>query len=192
MLARLALPSPRAPSTKHRRRGRIITGSTRGWQWLRNLRRALVCLTTVAIASAAAAQGQAVTDNEVIQVAERMYCPVCENIPLDDCQTVTCIEWKEEIRALLAAGRSEQQVIDSFVARFGDDVVGVPQDPVLRTLTLIVPLLATALAIGIAFRLFRRIGRRQTLGTASAPLMDARASDEAYRQRLEQDVRARR
>ena len=138
------------------------------------------------------AQGEVATDNDVIRVAERMYCPVCENIPLDECQTTACLEWKEEIRLQLTAGRSEQQVIESFVSRFGDHVVGVPQDPLLRALTLMLPLLATALAIGIGVQTFRRFGRRQRLSLPQEIASTGEVSDDVYRRRLEDDVLARR
>ena len=122
-----------------------------------------------------------------------MYCPVCENIPLDDCETLACIEWKAEIRAQLEAGRSDQAVIDSFVARFGDNVVGLPQDPVLRALTVMMPLLATALALGAGLYTFRRFGAQPKLSAPAAPSpLASEESDEAYRQRLEDDVRGRR
>lgn len=150
-------------------------------------------LLTVLLASALAiAQGEIATDNDVIRVAQRMYCPVCENIPLDECQTAACLEWKEEIRAQLGAGRSEQEVISSFVARFGDHVVGVPQDPLLRFLTVIMPLLGSALAIGVAWQTFRRFGRGSQPISASQPRAPGEASDAVYRQRLEDDLRARR
>ncbi len=139
----------------------------------------------------AVAQDSGVSDNEVIRVAQRMYCPVCENIPLDECQTTACLEWKEEIRQQLAAGRGEQEVIDSFVARFGDHVVGVPQDPVLRALTIILPILATVLAVWVGVFTFRRFGRRERLSLEKEAVV-AELSDEAYRRRLEEDVRARR
>ena len=168
--------------------------------------RSFIAVLTAVLLSVAAVWAQqdgGVTDNDVIRVAERMYCPVCENIPLDDCETIACVEWKEEIRAQLAAGRSDQAVIDSFVARFGDNVVGVPQDPVLRALTVIMPLLATALAIGVGAFTFRRFGAQPRLGSPS-PLgthesdgessgkSAGEMSDEALRQRLEGDARGRR
>ena len=118
-----------------------------------------------------------------------MYCPVCENIPLDECQTSACLEWKEEIRLQLAAGKSESDIIDSFVARFGDHVVGVPQDPLLRALTIAMPLLATALALGLGVATFRRFsaGKTQRVATAGGA-----RTDEAYRLQVEADARARR
>ncbi len=154
-------------------------------------RRAILVLLLAIPAAFALAQADPATDNDVIRVAQRMYCPVCENIPLDECQTRACLEWKDEIRNQLAAGASDQDVIDSFVARFGDHVVGVPQDPLLRALTLIMPLLATALAIAVGFHTFRIFGRRQTPGAALETASSGEVSDEAYRQRLEDDVRAR-
>lgn len=160
---------------------------TFGW------RARMALLPALFLATAAVwAQDGGVTDNDVIRVAERMYCPVCENIPLDDCETIACVEWKAEIRAQLAAGASDQAVIDSFVARFGDNVVGVPQDPVLRALTVIMPLLATALALGAAGFTFRRFGAQPKLRLESEPAPAGDMTDEAYRRRLEEDVRGRR
>ena len=127
------------------------------------IRLALFFILLVVAIPLGSAQGEAATDNDVIRVAERMYCPVCENIPLDECQTGACLEWKEEIRGQLTTGRTDQEVIDSFVARFGDHVVGVPHDPVLRALTVIMPLLATVLAVGVGIHTFRLFGRRQRL-----------------------------
>jgi len=139
------------------------------------------------------AQDSYVSDNEVNAVAEKMYCPVCENIPLDECQTTTCIDWKEEIRVQLAQGESPDDIIDSFVTRFGDHVVGTPQDPILRALTIITPILAIILAIVVGIYTFTRFGMNQKLKLENEiggnPDDD---SDEAYRQRLEQDLIARR
>ncbi len=136
------------------------------------------------------AQDGTVTDNDVIEVAERMYCPVCENIPLDECQTTACLEWKDEIAAQLSDGRTPQQVIDSFVARFGDHVVGVPQDPLIRALTFIMPALATLLALGVGLHTFRRFARSKQLSLEREPAAAGALSDENYRQRLEADLRA--
>ena len=135
------------------------------------------------------AQEGGASDTEVIAVAERMYCPVCENIPLDECQTSACLEWKDEIATQLSAGRTPQEVIDSFVARFGDHVVGVPQDPLIRALTFLMPLLATLLALGVGWHTFRRFGQAKQLSLEQAGA-GGELSDASYRQRLENDVRA--
>lgn len=170
------------------------------FHYLAILNRAMLCKTVLCLwfimilspALVLWAQGEAASDNDVIRVAERMYCPVCENIPLDECHTSACLEWKEEIRRQLTEGRTAQEVIDSFVARFGDHVVGVPQDPVLRALTVVIPLLATALAIGVGAHTFRLFGRRQKLSLPGESASSGEPSDDVYRQRVEEDARARR
>ncbi len=193
------LPLPPAPSPMHQRGGELKASAVaKRLPWHIHLK--ILCLVAVLVFTAPArGQNDGVTDNDVIRVAERMYCPVCENIPLDDCETLACIEWKAEIRAQLAAGKSDETVINSFVARFGDNVVGVPQDPLLRALTVGMPLLATALAIGAAVFTFRRFGRHARLtspGVDAGRLRGAAENrpktDEAYRQRLEDDLRGRR
>lgn len=140
------------------------------------------------------AQDTPVSDNEVNAIAEKMYCPVCENIPLDECQTATCIEWKEEIRDQLSEGQTEDQVIQSFITRFGDHVVGTPQDPVLRALTIIAPILTVIISLIAGVYTFVRFGKHQKLKLENEsinPTTDPN-SDDHYRQRLEQDLIARR
>ena len=192
-------PVPPAASSMHQGGGEL-NASAAAERLPCHIHIRILCLVAVLVFTAPArGQDERVTDNDVIRVAERMYCPVCENIPLDDCETIACVDWKAEIRAQLAAGKSDQAIINSFVARFGDNVVGVPQDPVLRALTVIMPLLATGMAIGLAVFTFRRFG--QQARDASPGAEDARfggdsldrpTSDEAYRQRLEDDLRGRR
>ncbi len=141
---------------------------------------------------ATGAQDGVISDNAVNAVAEKMYCPVCENIPLDECQTRACIEWKEEIRLQLGEGKDEAAVIDSFVGRFGDQVVGIPQDPVLRGLTVLTPILALFLAIALGAYTFSRFGAHRRLSIGDEIDLSATVADDVYRQRLEEDLAARR
>ncbi|NQS91637.1 MAG: hypothetical protein HQ574_04445, partial [Chloroflexi bacterium] len=40
------------------------------------------------------AQGSDPTDDDVNAIAKQLYCPVCENIPLDACGTAACEQWR--------------------------------------------------------------------------------------------------
>lgn len=83
-----------------------------------------------------------VTDDEVNAVAKQLYCPVCENTPLDVCPTQACKDWREMIRGQLAQGWTEQQVIDYFVEKFGPRVLGNPPNRGFTSLVWILPLIA--------------------------------------------------
>lgn len=138
-----------------------------------------------------AAQTQ-IPDDAVNEIAKKLYCPVCENIPLDACGTAACIQWREEIRIQLGEGSTEQQVIDDFVSRFGERVVGTPQDPTLRALSLITPWALAGIALlSAVYVLIRLQNRRHTAQNIYTSTLDDGGSSEDYRLRIEGDLKER-
>ena len=69
------------------------------------------------------AQGSDPTDDEVNAIAKQLFCPVCENIPLDTCGTEACEQWRGVIRDKLAEGWTEDQIKTYFVDQYGDRVL---------------------------------------------------------------------
>lgn len=128
-------------------------------------------------------------EEQMLDVAARMYCPICENEPLDECRNPTCLQWKEEIRRLLREGYTDEEIISSFVERYGQHVVGVPQDPFLRGLSFIAPLVGTLLAFGVALYIFWQWQRKQRKPKPEevAEPRQAQALDE-YRALIERDL----
>ncbi len=74
---------------------------------------------------AALAQGDP-TQDQVNAVARKLFCPVCENTPLDACPTVACQNWRDEIRVALSEGKSEQEILNDFARKYGDSVLAEP------------------------------------------------------------------
>jgi cytochrome c-type biogenesis protein CcmH len=93
--------------------------------------------------SAAAQDGtppaRAVTDDDVNRVARQLYCPVCENIPLDVCPTQACAQWRATIREKLVAGWGDQQILDYFSAQYGERVLARPSTNGLTALIWLIP-----------------------------------------------------
>jgi cytochrome c-type biogenesis protein CcmH len=137
--------------------------------------------------SLAVAQDQptTVTDDQVNAIAQELYCPVCENITLDTCGTAACADWRYEIRLMLEQGMDEQAITDDFVRRFGDRVVGTPQDPILRGISLLTPVLLIGAGLLAAFGLF--LGWRRSNRRAAAANVPS-TSDSHYRDMLEKDL----
>src|SRR5258706_13315797 len=74
----------------------------------------------------ALAQDTTPTDDEVNAVAKQLYCPVCENTPLDVCPTEACRQWRDLIRQQLGEGWTEDQIKQYFVANYGERVLAEP------------------------------------------------------------------
>jgi cytochrome c-type biogenesis protein CcmH len=66
-------------------------------------------------------------DAEAMRIARNLYCPVCPSTPLDVCDTQACVQWRALIREKLAAGQTEEQITQYFVAQYGERVIGAPR-----------------------------------------------------------------
>lgn len=126
-----------------------------------------------------------VTDDDVNDIASQLYCPVCENIPLDTCGTAACEDWRYEIRLQLEAGMTEDQIIDDFVARFGDRVVGTPQDPILRLISLVTPWVVIGLGVFFGWRMFQNRMVTNPVEEVETVSSEGRSR---YQDLLEQDI----
>lgn len=139
------------------------------------------------LAAPASAQEGEPTDDQVNAIAKELYCPVCENIPLDVCPTQACVQWRETIRQMLADGRSEEEIRQHFVEQYGARVLATPPASGLNWLVYVIPPLAF---FGGAFILFRALRAWRHPAAAEAPAGTVN-NDDPYVARLEEELRRR-
>src|SRR3972149_6741727 len=106
------------------------------------------------------------TDNDVNRVAKKLYCPVCPNTPLDVCETKACEDWRAQIRDELSQGWTEQQVMDYFVAQYGERVLAEPQRKGFTSLVWFLPLTAVLIGTGVVYEILRSWRKQKTATTA--------------------------
>jgi len=155
-----------------------------------------LCLGLLIGTPQAEAQNSQPSDDEVNRIAKNLYCPVCENIPLDVCGTVACAQWRETIREKLAEGWSERQISDHFVTLYGERVLARPSTNGLTLLIWVLPPLAL-LAGAVAWWRFLRGARKSAIvaaRTVAAPnLSPAPAADrqppDPYLARMEHEFK---
>jgi cytochrome c-type biogenesis protein CcmH len=119
----------------------------------------IALLAALLVVGGAAAQGtnppSNITDDQVNAVASQLYCPVCENIPLDVCPTQACIQWRDLIRQKLAQGWTADQIKQYFVAQYGDRVLATPPAHGLNWLVYFVPPIAILAGAFLLFKAFK-------------------------------------
>jgi cytochrome c-type biogenesis protein CcmH len=133
-----------------------------------------------------------VTDDQVNAIAKQLYCPVCENIPLDVCPTQACAEWRELIRAKLAEGRSPEWIKNYFAQQYGDRVLAQPPARGLNWLVYILPWVAILGGVFILYRAFRTWKQpgAENDPVQVGPVENAgSASDDKYFAQLEDELR---
>ena len=134
------------------------------------------------------AQTSQPSDDEVNAVAKELYCPVCENIPLDVCPTQACAQWRDLIRQKLAEGQTKEQIKQYFAAQYGDRVLAEPPRQGLNWLVYILPPVFFLVGVYLVFRVLRN---RKPLPQASSVESASPKPDDPYLKRLEEELKNR-
>lgn len=137
--------------------------------------------------STALAQEEQPSDDEVNAIAKGLYCPVCENVPLDVCPTQACKQWRDTIRDRLAQNWSQEQIEQYFVSQYGDRVLATPPATGLNWVVYLLPpliFIVGAVVLGGAIRSWRK---------SPQPVVQSAAESSAdpYLERVEEELRRR-
>ena len=138
--------------------------------------------------NSAAAQQASPSDDEVNAIAKQMFCPVCENTPLDVCPTQACAQWRELIREKLAEGWSEEEIKDYFVEQYGARVLGAPPAQGLNWLVYLIPPIAI---IGGIYILYRAMSSWKQSSQTAITTQPAQPLKDEYLAQLEEELRKR-
>jgi cytochrome c-type biogenesis protein CcmH len=143
-----------------------------------------------------AAQSATPSDDEVNRIAHQLYCPVCENTPLDVCPTEACRQWRDLIRQKLSEGLSEAGIKQYFVDQYGARVLAEPPRAGLNWLVYVLPpiiILAGALFLLRAMRAWTRPPTDLGRGAADTERAGSGVPSEpdTYVARLEDELRRR-
>ncbi len=152
----------------------------------------LALLVLLSSPTLAAAQDGDVTDDDVNAIAKQLYCPVCENIPLDACGTAACEQWRGIIRDQLEEGKSEEEIKAYFVAQYGDRVLAEPPRQGFNWLFYVVPwlvLLAGGWLLYSGFRTWKATGVDTRKVTKKSTKV--KEADDPYISRIEEELKKR-
>ena len=129
------------------------------------------------------------SDDEVNAVARQLFCPVCENTPLDVCPTQACAQWRELIRTKLADGWTADQIKQYFATQYGARVLAEPPRQGLNWLIYIIP--PFLMLVG-AYILYRGVKSMRKPVTAEMSDIAPQSSDsDEYLRRVEEELKKR-
>ena len=115
------------------------------------------------------------TENRIRSLEEKLRCLVCQNQTLADSNAELATDLRKQVRDQVAAGKSDAQIIDYLVQRYGDFVL---YDPPFKATTLLlwlgpfVLLAAAALVLVTTLRRRRRAAEEPMLGPDDKRLVE--------------------
>lgn len=123
-----------------------------------------VLFALVALVQGGTAIGRAdSTDENVRRIARQLRCPICESVSVADSPAELAVQMRSVIRKKVEAGDSDQEIIDYFVAAYGDSVLLEPPRRGLGWAIWLGPLVAFAggaAILGLFMRAWVRPGAR--------------------------------
>jgi cytochrome c-type biogenesis protein CcmH len=134
------------------------------------------------------AQKPTPSDDDVNRIAHQLYCPVCENTPLDVCPTEACRQWRDLIRQQLSQGWTQEQIQQYFVQQYGARVLAEPPATGLNWLVYVLPPLAIIAGAVLLLRAMRTWTKATPPPPASKP---ETAPKDEYISRLEEELKNR-
>lgn len=130
------------------------------------------------------------SDDQVNAVAKELYCPVCENIPLDVCPTQACAQWRELIRLKLSQGWSEDDIRSYFAEQYGDRVLAAPPLQGFNWVFYVLLGVFAIFAVVVYIRVVRNLKAKSTAADASAIAAQPAEQDD-YLKRMEDELNRR-
>jgi len=119
--------------------------------------------TALAAGTAVPTENDPVAQKRAVDLTEQLRCLVCQNQSIAESNADLALDLRRQVREQIAAGRTDQQIIDYMVARYGDFVL---YKPPLRASTVLLWAGPGVLLLAGLVLLIRHIRSRRSAGDA--------------------------
>lgn len=138
-----------------------------------------LCLASTALAvdsaTEAALAADPVAEKRLQALSEELRCLVCQNQTIADSNAELAVDLRREIRGMIKEGKSDRDIIDFMVARYGDFVLYRPPVKGITLLLWVGPIALLLLGLTVLVRYLKR--RALRIAEQDQPL----SADEARR-----------
>jgi cytochrome c-type biogenesis protein CcmH len=122
------------------------------------------------------------------EIEARIIAPCCWTQPVSRHYSEVALEIRKQVREMLAAGKSEEQILDFYVARYGERILATPRARGFNMLVYVLPwagLVAGIALVGLVLRKWLSLRAVSAAGEISS----AAAPDAEYDARIERELR---
>jgi len=137
----------------------------------------------------ATANAQAPTSDDVKRVSDKLNCPLCQGRNLTECPLPICDQMRQIIAQKLAAGESDEQIMQYFVAQYGEQVLNQPPLRGFNIVGWVVPFVGLAVGAVIVVFAFRQWSQRRQIPLTVQPSQRSIELPNEYLTRLEQELK---
>jgi cytochrome c-type biogenesis protein CcmH len=141
----------------------------------------------VALLLAAAPSDPQALEQEAKQIEAMLIAPCCWSQQVSVHQSPAAEEIRQTIRRMLADGKTRQQILDTYVAEYGDRILAEPPARGFSRLFHVAPWIFLVASVGLVVVVIRKL-RAPGAAPAMAEQPEA-APDEAESERIDEELR---
>lgn len=120
----------------------------------------MACFLAAASANEAApASADPALEARMMAISSELRCLVCQNQTIADSHAELAVDLRTQVRELLQAGKTNEQITDYMTARYGDFVLYRPPFKAATALLWIGPAAMVLIGLGALFVVLRRRSR---------------------------------
>ena len=127
---------------------------------------------------------QNVANDEVRKIAGLLIAPCCWSMTADAHSSQIAYDMRAQIRAALARGESEEEILQAYVVQYGERVLAKPTKQGFNLLAWILPFVALVIGSWVLWRFLHR-----HVEPAPAAVVMTTNRNDPYAQRLERELK---
>ena len=128
-------------------------------------------------------------DQRAYRLDSELMCPVCDGQTIDQSHAQIAEDMKQTVREKIAAGESNQEIRDYFVARYGEVVLASPDASGFNLIVWVMPVLLIGGGILAVFWVLKNMRQNAAAGASNAgntPLAERQL--EQYPDKVDADI----
>jgi cytochrome c-type biogenesis protein CcmH len=122
-------------------------------------------------------------DKKAREIEDNLIAPCCWTQPVSGHYSEVADKIRKEVREMVAAGKSRDEILDHYVAEYGERILAAPRAKGFNRLVYILPWLALLLGAWLLVVLLKKL-RAPVQTSTPAPMPDAR-----YTQAVEKEMK---
>ncbi len=108
--------------------------------------------------------------DEVRAIEDQLIAPCCWSQPVSEHDSEVAQQIRTEVASMVASGKSRDEILNVFVARYGERILATPRAKGFNTLVYLLPWAALPIGLWILFLLLKKLKSPAPAPAAPAPL----------------------
>ena len=117
------------------------------------------------------------------EIENNLIAPCCWSQPVSEHYSEVAEQIRNEVRAMVAAGKSRDEIMDYYVSRYGERILATPRPKGFNALVYVLPWVALILGAWVVIALLKKL-RSPAQAANPAPPPDAR-----YASTIEKEIK---